>query len=71
MVMTHALVNFSLSPRLSVCGYRRAKDGKLHVQVLYVSVIMCIVVWIHVHCMCSFTHSCGCVVDGKDAMAAF
>ena len=22
-------------------------------------------------CMCSSSHSCGCVVDGRDAMAAF
>ena len=37
-----------------------------------VSVIMCILVRIHVYtCMCSSAHSCGCVANGGDAMAAF
>ena len=45
----------------------------MHVHVLVgvnVSVIMCILVWICVH-VCSSAHSCGCVADGGDAMAAF
>ena len=43
----------------------------MHVHVLVgvnVSVIMCILVWVHIR---SSAHSCGCVADGGDAMTAF
>ena len=93
MVMTHPLINFSLSPHRGAAGVEGQRDGKLQKGKLYcvcyacrVSVAACTCTCeckckcdnVHTRmdtctrtCMCSSTHSCGCVADGGDAMAAF
>ena len=42
----------------------------VHVHVLVGVNVSVIIVWIHV-AMCNSAHSCGCVSNGRDALAAF
>ena len=93
MVMTHALINFSVSlvwgSAAGVEGHK-FREGKLDCVCYAVEYplvhVMCVLMYVHVlvgvnvsvimcipmdTCMCSSAHSCGCVADGGDTMAAF
>ena len=74
MAMMHALVIFSLSPRLGIWGVSLELMGKLDKRGKSVHVNTC-----SIHfgtnscvcaCVCCSAHGSGCVVDGGSATAA-
>ena len=76
-MVTSGICKFQEGKLYCVCYACRVSVAACNVCVdvlvgVNVSVIMCILVWIPVRVrMYSSTHSCGCVADGGDAMAAF
>ena len=83
MAMTHALVIFSLSPRMGIWGVslelmggkldKRGKSVNVNVHVntcsihFFANSCVCACVC---SCKCCSTHGSGCVVDGGSATAA-
>ena len=56
MTMTHALINFSLSPHLGATGVERQRDGMFREGKLYCVCYACKVSILLLHVMCVLMH---------------